>query len=64
MVKPVRRNIGAQQDVTVLKVLRVRSGLEMFLQGVAAFIGGSAQRSFINRHSGKMIEKECKPEWK
>lgn len=46
----VRRKLGVQQDMTVLEILHVRAGLEMFLQGVATLGEGGVEGGFVDGH--------------
>lgn len=46
----VRSEVGVEEDMPVLEVLHVRAGLEVFLQRVAALVGGWVEGGFVDGH--------------
>lgn len=44
----LRSNVRVQQDMTVLEILHVRAGLEMFLEGVTALVGGGGEGGLVD----------------
>lgn len=46
----VRSDVGVEEDMAVLEILHVRAGLEVFLQRVAALVGGWVEGGFVDGH--------------
>lgn len=46
----VRRKLGVEEDMTILEILHVRAGLEMFLQRVATLGEGGGEGGFVDGH--------------